>query len=213
MNQHNLHLTMPLLHAGPQMAAASTAMILVHGRGASAEDILGVSQELNAPGMAFLAPQAANNVWYPNRFTDPVASNEPWLTWALDTVGDVLQVIEGAGIPPERVILLGFSQGGCLALEFAARNPRRYGGIVGLSAGLIENGDQPCTYAGDLAQTPVLLGCSNVDPHIPLTRVDRTAALFSQLGAQVDKRIYPNMAHTINPDEIAAVQRLVEGLG
>ena len=161
------------------------------------------------PPEQVLAPQAANATWYPNRFIAPVASNEPWLTSALQVVDGLVQMLAEGGLGAERVFVLGFSQGGCLALEYAARHPRRYAGVIGLSAGLIENGDQPRVYSGSLAGTPVLLGCSDVDFHIPVTRVDRTASVLADLGAAVDKRIYPGMDHTINRDEISAINALI----
>jgi predicted esterase len=210
MEESKPHQGMPVLQAGAPLAQARAAVVMVHGRGASAEDILGLGNELNAPNVAFLAPQAANSTWYPNRFIAPVASNEPWLSSALARVGEVLAAVTATGIPPVRTMLLGFSQGGCLALEYAARNPARYGAVVGLSAALIENGDQPRTYAGSLQDTPVLLGCSDVDFHVSLDRVDRTAIILADLGAKVDKRIYPGMGHTVNRDEIEAVQALLE---
>lgn len=171
-----------------------------------------LAHELHAPHIAFLAPQAANATWYPNRFIAPVASNEPWLSSALAVVDGLVASLVSAGISHEKIVLLGFSQGGCLATEYAARQPRRYAAVVGLSAGLIENGDQPRAYAGSLAGTPVLLGCSDVDFHIPLARVARTAQIFTALGAVVDKRIYPGMGHTVNQDEIEAIQRLLDAL-
>jgi predicted esterase len=204
-----MHRGMPIFSAGAPLAQARAAMIMVHGRGAAPRDILVLAQEWTGEGIAFLAPQAANSTWYPNRFIAPVASNEPWLSSALAAVGDVLQLVGGAGIASERTLLLGFSQGGCLALEYAARNPQRYGAVVGLSAGLIENGDQPRQYAGSLDGTPVFLGCSDVDFHIALERVERSAAVLAQLGGDVDKRIYPNMGHTVNADELVAVQDLI----
>jgi predicted esterase len=205
-----MHRGMPLLAAGTPLAEARAAMIMVHGRGASARDILMLAQEWNVAGVSYLAPEAATGTWYPNRFIAPVAANEPWLTSALAAVGDVMQLVAEAGIPFENTLLLGFSQGGCLALEYAARNPQRYGGVVALSAALIENGDAPRTYRGSLAGTPVLLGCSDVDFHVPLERVDRTAEVLAQLGGQVDKRIYRNLGHTVNRDEIEAVQQLLD---
>jgi predicted esterase len=205
-----LHNEIPVLTAGAALQDAQAAMILVHGRGASARDILSLTQEWHASQVAYLAPQAANGTWYPNRFIMPVAANEPWLSSALAALDRVLAQVDAAGIGPERTLLLGFSQGGCLALEYGARNPRRYGGLIGLSAGLIENGDQPRAYSGSLAGVPVLLGCSDVDFHIPLERVERTAERLAHMGAEVDKRIYRNMDHTINRDEIGAVQQLLD---
>jgi len=201
---------MPVIHFGAKIEEAAAAMIMVHGRGATAQDILYLAQELHAPRVAFLAPQAANNTWYPNRFIAPVATNEPWLSSALRVIDDLIASLVAVGIAHERIILLGFSQGGCLATEYAARTPRRYAGVIGLSAGLIENGDQPRTYTGSLAGTPVLLGCSDVDFHIPVARVERTGQLFTQLGAVVDMRIYAGMGHTVNQDEIEAIQKLLD---
>ena len=210
MAQATLHQGMPVARFGADVAAASAAMIMIHGRGASAEDILYLAHELDAPDVAFLAPQAANATWYPNRFIAPVAANEPWLSSALQVVDDLVGSLVAAGIAHDKIFLLGFSQGGCLATEYAARNPRRYAGVIGLSSGLIENGDQPRAYTGTLDGTPVLLGCSDVDFHIPLARVERTAQIFTDLGAAVDTRIYPGMDHTVNQDELDAVQHLIE---
>ena len=205
-----MHRGLPLLTAGTPLAQAKAAMVMVHGRGASARDILMLAQEWQAADVAYLAPQAANGTWYPNRFIAPVAANEPWLTSALASVDDAMRLVANAGIAAERTLLLGFSQGGCLALEYAARHPQRYGGVVGLSAALIENGDKPRTYTGALAGTPVLLGCSDVDFHIPLDRLERSAEVLVHLGAEVDKRIYHNLGHTVNRDELDAVQQLID---
>jgi predicted esterase len=195
--------------AGAPLESARAAMLMLHGRGAMAADILFLANELDVSRVAVLAPQAANSTWYPNRFIAPVATNEPWLTSALQVVDGLVQELAASGLGAERVCVLGFSQGGCLALEYAARHPRRYAGVIGLSSGLIENGDQPRTYSGSLAGTPVLLGCSDVDFHIPVTRVERTAEVLTGLGAAVDKRIYPGMDHTINRDEINAIRQMI----
>lgn len=205
------HAKQPVTVAGVPLAHAAAAMVLIHGRGATAANILTLADEFTAPDFAYLAPQAAGNTWYPQRFIEPVARNEPWLTSALDTVAQIVARIAAAGIPAEHTLLLGFSQGACLALEFAARNPRRYGGLIGLSGALIENGDQPRTYAGSLAGTPVFLGCSTTDFHIPKERVERSASLLEALDADVTLRLYPNMDHTVIPDEITHVQRMIDG--
>ncbi len=199
-----------LLTAGPALADASAAMVLIHGRGARAGDILALADEIAVPGVAYLVPQAAGQTWYPLPFTAAIAANEPWLSSALAVVRDVIAQAERAGLPAKRIFLLGFSQGACLATEFAARHARRYAGIIGLSGGLIGPPGTPRAYPGTLAGTPVFLGCSDVDPHIPLSRVEETADVFRRLGADVTLRIYAGMGHTINRDELAAVRGMVE---
>ncbi len=204
------HAGQPVLAAGPPLENASAAVLLVHGRGASAQDILGLAQQLGCTGFALLAPQAAGNTWYPQRFLAPTALNQPWLDSALAALGKVVEYVTAAGIPPERLLLLGFSQGACLALEYAARHARRYGALVGLSGGLIGADGEPRLDSGSLAGTPVFLGCSDNDPHIPLQRVQFTSQTLKALGGQVDERIYPGLGHTVNADELAAVQRLID---
>jgi predicted esterase len=204
-----LHQNRPALYAGEPLDRAQAAMILLHGRGATAEDILSLREEWNVPGFAYLAPQAANFTWYPNRFIAPIESNEPYLTSALRVVADLLKLTADAGLPADKVMLLGFSQGACLALEYAARNPRRYGGLVGLSGGLIGPEGMRFDYPGTLDETPVFLGCSDVDFHIPKSRVLESAAVFRQMRASVTDRLYPNMGHGINEDEIAQVAQMM----
>jgi phospholipase/carboxylesterase len=206
------HEEQPILAAGAALAQARAAMLLVHGRGATAESILALAGELDVPGFAYLAPQAAGNTWYPQTFLAPLNQNEPWLTSALGVIVSTLGRLRVAGIGPERTVLLGFSQGACLALEYAARNAQRYGGIVGLSGGLIGPDGTPRDYPGSLAGTPVFLGCSDVDFHIPAGRVRASAAVFERLGGQVTMRLYPNMGHTVNAAEIVAVRSLMEPL-
>jgi predicted esterase len=203
------HQGQPVRTAGEPLGRAQAAMLMVHGRGARAEDILSLAGEIAQPGFAYLAPQAAENIWYPNRFLAPIASNEPWLSSALAFVGDVLAQIVDAGIPPEHTILLGFSQGACLTLEFAARNARRYGGVVGLSGALIGPDGTPRSYAGSLAGTPVFLGCSDVDFHVPKERVQQASEELRRLGGDVTERFYPNMDHTVNQDEIDFVREMM----
>ncbi|MGL4649200.1 MAG: alpha/beta hydrolase, partial [Caldilineaceae bacterium] len=198
----NLHARQSLLQAGAPLAQAEAVLVCIHGRGASARDILQLGGQVApaqaaARGLCLLAPQAANGTWYPNRFVAPAASNEPWLGWALERVQSIVTEVEAAGVPSARILLLGFSQGACLALEAAARRPARYGGLIGLSGALIEEGDQPRSYAGDLAGTPVFLGCSDVDFHSPLERVQRSERLLAAMGGAVTMRIYPGMDHTV----------------
>jgi phospholipase/carboxylesterase len=202
----------PVLFMGEPLGQARAAMVLVHGRGATAEDILELAVELNRPGFAYLAPQAANNSWYPQSFLAPIASNEPWLSSALARLSTVLQQVEEGGISRERTILLGFSQGACLALEFAARHAQRYGGIAALSGGLIGPDGTPRDYPGSFAGTPVFLGCSDRDPHIPKERVQQSAEVLRRLGADVTMRLYPNMGHTVNQDEIDFVGGMMAAL-
>lgn len=199
----------PVVRAGVPLANAVGAVIMVHGRGAEAEDILALAEEVGRPGLAYLAPRAAGNTWYPHRFLEPLARNEPHLSSALGVIGRLVGEAEAAGVAAERVVLLGFSQGACLALEYGARHARRYGGLVGLSGGLIGPEGTPREYAGSLAKTPVFLGCSDVDGHIPKERVEESAAVLWGLGGEVDVRLYPGMGHTVNRDEIAAVRGLL----
>jgi predicted esterase len=199
-----------ILKAGKDLKHAGAAMILIHGRGATAQDILTLVPELKPNELAFLAPQAQDYAWYPYSFLEPIKQNEPQLSKALELVTGLLSNIEGAGIPVQKTFLLGFSQGACLALEFAARNPKRYGGIIGLSGGLIGPEVSSNNYKGTLEKTPVFLGCSDVDPHIPKNRVEETAEIMNSLNGKVDLRLYPQMGHTINFDEIDAINEMIK---
>ena len=202
---------MPVLEAGEPLAKAHAAMILIHGRGATAADIMTIAADVTHSGFVYLAPQAEGNAWYPYPFTAPLEANEPYLSAALGVIESLLAKVE-ATIPAQRIILLGFSQGACLTLEFTARHTRRYGGVVGLSGGLIGPQDTPRDYAGSFDGTPVFLGCSDIDPHIPKQRVLETAEVFKRAGAQVTARLYPGMGHTVNPGEIQAVREIVDSL-
>lgn len=210
--EHGPHTNARVIAAGEPLQSAHAALILIHGRGATAESILTLVPELQLPAdarFAFLAPQAVGNTWYPNSFLAPIESNEPNLSSALALIASLVTRAEGASIPAERIFLLGFSQGACLSLEFAARNARRYGGVIGLSGGLIGPDETPRDYPGSFDGTPIFLGCSDVDFHIPKVRVDETADALTRLGAQVTKRIYPGMGHTVNQDEIDFVKSMM----
>jgi len=207
------HQGQPVLTAGEPLDKATAAMLMLHGRGATAEDILALSAELQQPGFAYLAPQAAGYSWYPNSFLAPIESNEPGLSSGLAVIASLLAKLAQAGIPPERTILLGFSQGACLSLEFAARNARRYGGLAGLSGALIGPDGTPRDYPGSLSGTSVFLGCSDIDFHIPKERVEFSAEVLRKLGGNVTVRLYPRMGHTVNHDEIRSVQDMMATLG
>jgi predicted esterase len=182
---------------------------MIHGRGATAESILTLVPAIDTPGFAYLAPQAAGNTWYPNSFLSPIPTNEPGISSGLAAIEDLMAKVT-ASIPPERTMLLGFSQGACLSLEFAARHAHRYGGIAGLSGGLIGPDGTPRDYPGSFAQTPVFLGCSDIDSHIPAQRVRETAEVFERMGAVVTMKLYPGMGHTVNDDEINAVRAMMQ---
>jgi len=206
------HQDQPLVTAGAPLDAAEAALVLVHGRGATAQSIVQMADEFHKHGVVYFAPQAARNTWYPNAFTAPVESNEPGRSSGLQAIDDAVTEANDAGIPTERVMILGFSQGACLASEYVARNPRRYGGLAVLSGGLIGESVDPSDYEGDLDGTPVFLGCSDVDPHIPEKRVHESTEIFEQLNADATKRLYEGMGHGINQDEIDHVSRMVTSL-
>ena len=203
------HAGQPVLAIGLKPEEARLALICIHGRGASAEDILGLAQELRLDDVAYLAPQASGQTWYPYSFLTPMEKNEPGITSGLGVIERLVALLADRGLPPDRVGLLGFSQGACLSLEYAARHARRYAAVIGLSGGLIGPPGTSRDYAGSLDGTPAFLGCSDIDPHIPLERVHESAEVFRQLGATVDERIYPRMAHTVNADELGAIVQLL----
>jgi len=204
---------MAVLASGAPLAQARAAAVLVHGRGGSAEDMLGLADEFGQSDIAYLAPQAPGHTWYPYSFLAALEQNEPHLSTALASVAATLERLAQENFLSERVALIGFSQGGCLALEYAARNAQRYGAVAGLSAGLIGPPGTPRDYAGSLAGTPVFLGCSDIDSHVPLARVHESRDVFQKLGGEVTERIYPGMGHTVNADEIGHVTKLLAGIG
>jgi predicted esterase len=205
------HQGQAVLEAGEQLAKAGAAMILIHGRGASAADIMTLGAELMHPGFAYLAPQAAGGAWYPKPFTAPIEENEPYLSSALEVVGSILASVEKT-IPANRIILLGFSQGACLTLEFAARHARRYGGVVGLSGGLIGPTGTPRDYPGSFEGTPAFLGCSDVDPHIRQERVLEAGQVLERMAASVTLQLYPQMGHTVSTEEIVEVRKITSSV-
>src|SRR5256886_11474297 len=200
-----------IVQGGEPLASARAAMILLHGRGASAEDIMTIASEVQQPGWAYLAPQAAGGAWYPPPFTARLKASEPFLSAALAMISKLVERVEPT-IPAQRIVLLGFSQGACLTLEWAARNPRRYGAIVGLSGGLIGPDDTPRDHPGSFDQTPAFLGCSDVDPYIAKERVLDAAEVFERIGAAVTVRLYPGMGHMVGAEETALVRGLVEAI-
>jgi len=196
-----LHSTSDALRIGLSITRASGAVVLLHGRGASAEEIVGLAKLIGNESLAFIAPNATDGTWYPQRFLVPLGLNEPWLSSALEVVDTLVGEVHAAGLPYERIGLAGFSQGACLALEYAARHPRRYGFVAGLSGALIGPLETPRP-AGDLKQTPILVACAERDAHIPLPYVERSASTLSALKAEVTKQIFPGVSHTIFPNEI-----------
>lgn len=204
------HAGAQVARAGAPLAKARGAVVMVHGRGATAESILSLAAELRVPGLAFLAPQAAGNAWYPLSFLAPRDRNEPYLTSALSAVDRAVAEVDAAGIPPGQTFLLGFSQGACLASEWTVRNARRYGGLFALSGGLIGDHLTLDGYTGRFEGMPAFFGCSDIDAHIPASRVEESARVFESMGADVDLRLYPGMGHTVNADEIGAVAGILE---
>jgi len=200
-----------VLQAGEPLNSARAAMILLHGRGATAEDIMTIASEVQAAGWIYFAPQAAGSAWYPNPFTAPIESNEPYLSAALAMITNLVERVEEQ-VPAHRMLLVGFSQRACLALEWCARNARRYGAIAGLSGGLIGPDGMPRDYPGNFDATPVFLGCSDVDPYIPMRRVEESAQVLERIGAAVDLRFYTGMGHLVSEDEIAVVKGLIAGI-
>jgi predicted esterase len=195
--------------AGPAPEEAELTLLLMHGRGGNAQDILSIFGALGLETVSAIAPQAAGNTWYPQSFLAPLKANQPFLDSALGRINSLVENLIARGIQSERIALLGFSQGACLTMEFVARHPRHYGAAIGLTGGLIGPAGTPRNYPGSLAGTLVFLGSNDPDPHVPFARVKETEAVLSQMGAKVELRRYPGMPHTINDDEIDATRRLL----
>lgn len=204
------HQNQPILTLGASLEDATSAMIMIHGRGATAEDILSISNALEPnENFIYLAPQAQNYTWYPYSFLENPERNQPGLKSGLQVISNLIAHLESNGINKERIYILGFSQGACLATEFMATSSGKFGGLIALSGGLIGNVIDPNSYNGDLSNTPVFLGCSDIDPHIPLKRVNETEQILLNLNAQVIKKIYPGMGHLVNDDEIQEIRKLI----
>lgn len=195
--------------AGKPLSEASKVLILLHGRGARASDILSLAQYFELSNFAVLAPQATNNTWYPYSFIAPVEQNEPWLTSAVDLLKDIVQDVVTAGIDKSNIYMMGFSQGACLTLEFATRNATRWGGIAAFTGGLIGDRIHRENYSGNFDNTPVFIGTSDPDIHVPVERVYASGNILREMGADVTEKIYANMGHTIIQDEIEHVNKLI----
>ena len=206
------HAGQPVTGFGRELDPTSTVAIMIHGRGASPEDILGLATAFDRPDVTYLAPAAANHTWYPYSFLTEIAKNEPYLSSALSVIAGLVAEVEGAGVPRERIVVMGFSQGACLTSEFAIRNASRFGGFVAFSGGAIGPPGTRWNDTGRFDGTPMFFGCSNVDPHIPEERVNETAAMCERMGATVTKKIYPGMGHLVSDDEITHARKMLDAV-
>lgn len=206
------HADQPIETAGASLSEAEAAVVMTHGRGATARGMLDLAREFDTDAVSVLALQAAQRAWYPNSFMAPIESNEPWLSSALSFLDRAVGDLTESGLDPERIVFVGFSQGACLATEYVARNARRYGGLAALSGGLIGPEGTSFAYDGALEGTPVFLGCSDVDPHIPVERVHESRDVLADLGGSVTERIYDGMGHTVNQEELDEVEAIVSGV-
>ena len=206
------HRNQPVRVSGRSLDSAQAAVILVHGRGASATDILGLAEDFDVPELAYLAPEASGHTWYPYSFLTPIVRNQPWLDSALSLLREVVERAVAAGILRQKVAIVGFSQGACLATEFVARNAGKYGALMAFTGGLIGPPGTPFNYPGDLAGTPCFFGAGDPDPHVPWKRVQESASVLSALGGDVTLQRYPGLPHTINQDEIEHARRLLSRL-
>lgn len=201
--------TLNIVTGGIELNVAEKALIMLHGRGGSAQDILSIAGHLQVADYALLAPQATNHTWYPYSFMAPEKENEPWLSSALDTVKETMNTAIESGIKAENIYFLGFSQGACLTLEFIARHAQKLGGAVAFTGGLIGETINRSNYKGDFKSTPIFIGTSNPDPHVPAERVMDSTAILKEMGADVTQKIYDGMGHTINSEEIELANKLV----
>jgi predicted esterase len=207
------HEGQPLVSLGPPLGTGRAVMIMIHGRNAEPRNILELAGVLGHPEFTCLAPAAAGRTWYPNSFLAEIASNEPGISSGIEVIRGLVEQAVAAGIPKRRIILLGFSQGGCLASTFAVRHADRFGGVVALSGGLIGPPGTRWEYDGRFDSTPVFFGCSDVDSHVPRARVEESAAVYARMGAAVTTRIYPGMGHTVNEEELGWVRGLMGSVG
>lgn len=207
------HGDQPIRQRGPELTAAAGAIVFVHGRGATADSILGLYDEIGHPSVAGLAPQAANSTWYPNPFMQPRERNEPGITSGMAAIDRTVEQAVAAGIDREAIAIVGFSQGACLTSEYLAQHPERYGAAGVLSGGVIGAEVDPEAYDGSLAGTPVFIGCSDTDPYIPLERVHETRAVFEELGASVTEEIYEQRPHGVYEEELSALAELTATIG
>jgi phospholipase/carboxylesterase len=201
-----------IVSAGKELSKDSKVLIMLHGRGADAKDILSLATYLDVKDFTLLAPQATNNTWYPYSFLSLPAQNEPWLSSALNLLKELLNDLIGKGIPTSSIYFLGFSQGACLTLEFVTRNAAKYGGVVAFTGGLIGDKIYSENYKGDFENTPVFIGSSNPDPHVPVERVRASEGVLRKMNAEVRVKIYENMGHTVNEDEIEEARRILENI-
>jgi predicted esterase len=206
------HAGQPVLRSGAPLTGARAAVIMIHGRGAGPRNIMDLAPMIGHPNAAYLAPGAAGGTWYPQSFMAPIEQNEPGITSGISVVHALIDEVIASGIPAERIMLLGFSQGACLACTSGQRRPNHYGGIIAFSGGLIGPPGTAWTENGSFRSTPVFFGCSDVDAHVPETRVRESAAVFQRMGAQVTTRIYPGMGHLVNEDEMGFARHLLTRL-
>jgi phospholipase/carboxylesterase len=206
------HAHMPVDHAGHDLKDASCAVILLHGRGSSAEDILGLADAFYDERISFLAPQAANNTWYPYSFLAPIEQNEPWLSSAIAKVANLIQSCVTAGIQRSSIVICGFSQGACLATESVARHPAHYGALIAFTGGLVGPSDLELHHEGLLAGTAALLSSGDPDPHVPWSRVQASARELERMRAQVELMRHAGRPHTILDKEVAAARSLIQSL-
>lgn len=202
----------PVAKAGIPLSQAEKVLIMLHGRGDRAESFIHLAEELTAPDFAFLAPQAIQNKWYPYSFMAPISKNEPQLSLSLSGLSELMDDLDGLNFKTKDIFFLGFSQGACLTLEYCARHAKVYGGIIALTGGLLGERVDTTHYSGNFQGTPIFIGASDHDPHVPEIRIDESVAILSQMGAKVTKKIYPDMGHTINQDEISIANDMLNHL-